>query len=68
MFRNNGFGPLQLAGTTLWLVLVFSFLVVGTNWTVAQNPGDLPNLDAQTKAAIIDSITTALNEVYIFAD
>jgi hypothetical protein len=28
----------------------------------------MPEIDAKTRAAIIDSITTALNEVYIFAD
>ena len=30
--------------------------------------GDLPAIDAKTQAAVIDSITAALNETYVFAD
>ncbi len=34
----------------------------------AQMPPDLPEIDAGTRAAIIDSVTTALNEVYVFPE
>ena len=33
-----------------------------------QGQPEFPEIDTATKAAIIDSVTTALNEVYIFAD
>jgi hypothetical protein len=46
-------------------------LAVPVLWSVpgvAQPPAGLSPIDNTTKAAIIDSVTTALNEVYIFAD
>jgi hypothetical protein len=34
----------------------------------AARKGDLPAIDAKVQAAVIDSITAALNETYVFAD
>jgi hypothetical protein len=47
-------------------------IVILTNGAFGQlrpaSRGDLPAIDAKTQAAVIDSITAALNETYVFAD
>jgi len=57
----------------LSVILILLLLPVGTFPTcaVAQSPGQNPPdrvIDARTQSEIIDSVTQALNEVYIFED
>ncbi len=53
-------------------ILTAVAIVILTNGASGQmrpaSRGELPAIDAKTQAAVIDSITAALNETYVFAD
>ena len=62
------FGIIRAGKSRLSTVVVAALAILPAN-APAQAPGAaMPNLDARTRAAIVDSVTAALAEVYVFPD
>ncbi len=59
--------PLPLVALVM-LGAILLLVAAQTSAQTATPPPEMPELDDATRAAIIDSVTTALDEVYIFAD
>lgn len=55
----------------LYIVLVIAFLILFTtsvSHAQAAQPGSLPEIDADARAAIVDSITTVIDTVYVLGE